>query len=363
MGTLARRIGLSPVPLFLLAGLLLGEGGLADVEATAPFVEATAEIGVPSLLLLGLEFSAAEFTASLKRHAPSGLVDLALNATPGYLAGLLLGLAWPACLALAGITWISSSGIVARLLQDLRRVGNRETPAVLSVLVLEDMAMALYLPVVAVLLTGGTAGRAAVGALLAVGAVLAMLIAAHRFGDQLERALRHDDDEQVLLRVLGLTLLVAGFTHWVGASAAVGAFLVGVAIPGETARRAREVMSPLRDLFAAIFFLSFGLKVAPAEVVPALPAAPRARCGHCGDEGAHRLVRRPPGRGGPPRTAPRRNRPDRPEVSSRSSSPAWQCLRGARSARSPAPTCCSSPSPDPCLPGSRSIPLARSREG
>ena len=274
LGTLARRIGLSPVPLFLLGGLLLGNGGLADVEATAPFVEATAEIGVLLLLLLlGLEFSAAEFTASLKRHAPSGLVDLALNATPGYLAGLLLGLAWPACLALAGITWISSSGIVARLLQDLRRVGNRETPAVLSVLVLEDMAMALYLPVVAVLLAGGTAGRAAVGALLAVGAVLAMLIAAHRFGDQLERALHHDDDEQVLLRVLGLTLLVAGFTHWVGASAAVGAFLVGVAIPGETARRAREVLSPLRDLFAAIFFLSFGLKVAPAEVAPALPAA------------------------------------------------------------------------------------------
>ncbi len=274
LGTLARRIGLSPVPLFLLGGLLLGRGGLADVEATAPFVEATAEIGVLLLLLLlGLEFSATEFTASLRRHAPSGLVDLLLNATPGYLAGLLLGYAWPACLALAGITWISSSGIVARLLQDLSRVGNRETPAVLSVLVLEDLAMALYLPVLAVLLSGGTATRAVIGAVVAAGVVLAVLVAAHRFGDRLGRALRHDDDEQVLLRVLGLTLLVAGLTYAVGASAAVGAFLVGLAIPGETARRAREVLSPLRDLFAALFFLSFGLKVAPSEVLPVLPAA------------------------------------------------------------------------------------------
>jgi len=274
LGTLARTIGLSPVPLFLLGGLLLGNGGLADVEATAPFVEATAEIGVLLLLLLlGLEFSASEFTASLKRHAPSGLVDLALNATPGYLAGALLGFTWPACLALAGITWISSSGIVARLLQDLRRMGNRETPAVLSVLVLEDMAMALYLPVLAVLLAGGTAERAAIGAVLAGGVVLAVLIAAHRFGDHLARVLRHNDDEQVLLRVLGLTLLVAGLTHQVGASAAVGAFLVGLAIPADTARRARDVLSPLRDLFAAIFFLSFGLQVAPTEVAPALPAA------------------------------------------------------------------------------------------
>ncbi len=274
LGTLARRWGLSPVPLFLLGGLLLGNGGLADIDAAAPFVEATAEIGVLLLLLLlGLEFSAAEFSTSLKRHAPSGLVDVALNATPGYLAGILLGLDWQACLAMAGITWISSSGIVARLLADLHRVGNRETPAVLSVLVLEDLAMAVYLPVLAVFLGGGTAPRAALGALLAVGVVLTVFVVAHRFGDRLGRVLSHEDDEQVLLRVLGLTLLVAGLTHWVGASAAVGAFLVGLAIPGDTARRAREVLTPLRDLFAALFFLSFGLTVAPAEVAPAMPAA------------------------------------------------------------------------------------------
>lgn len=209
----------------------------------------------------------------MTRHAPSGLVDLALNAVPGYLAGIVLGLPWPACLALAGITWISSSGIAARLLEDLGRLGNRETPAVLSVLVLEDLAMTVYLPVLAVLLAGGTAIRATIGALVAVGVVVAVLVAAHGFGDQLTRALRHDDDEQVLLRVLGLTLLVSGLTHWVGASAAVGAFLVGLAIPGATARRARRVLSPLRDLFAALFFLSFGLKVAPADLVPRLPSA------------------------------------------------------------------------------------------
>ena len=111
------------------------------------------------------------------------------------------------------------------------------------------------------------------GAAVAVGVVLVVLLAGHRFGDRLGSVLRHEDDEQVLLRVLGLTLLVAGLTHWVGASAAVGAFLVGLAIPGETARRARQVLSPLRDLFAALFFLSFGLQVAPAEVAPVLPAA------------------------------------------------------------------------------------------
>ncbi|RYV52945.1 cation:proton antiporter [Pengzhenrongella frigida] len=274
LGTAARRVGLSPVPLFVLAGLFLGDGGVASVAATAPFVETTAEIGVLLLLLLlGLEFSAAEFTASMRRHGPSGAVDFALNAPPGYLAGVLLGFPWQACLALAGITWISSSGIVARLISDLGRTAFRETPAVLSVLVLEDLAMAVYLPVLAVLLAGGTPGRAGAGAVLAVAVVVTLLVLVRRFGDHLGRLIQHEDDEQILLRVLGLTLLVGGFSYLLGASAAVGAFLVGLAIPGETARRARAVLTPLRDLFAAIFFLSFGLRVDPTEVLPALPVA------------------------------------------------------------------------------------------
>lgn len=274
LSALAERIRLSPIPLFLLAGLVFGEGGIAQFGPAEGFVETAAEIGVLLLLLLlGLEFSAAEFTSSLRRHAPSGVVDLVLNAPPGIVAGLVLGLGWPVSLALGGITWVSSSGIVARLLGELGRTGYRETPAVLSVLVLEDVAMAAFLPLVAVLLAGGTPARAVVGVTLAVGVVLAIFLLAHRFGHRLGPVLGPEDSEQVLLRVLGLTLLVAGLTHLVGASAAVGAFLVGLAIPGETARRAREVLKPLRDLFAAIFFLSFGLSVDTGDVVPALPAA------------------------------------------------------------------------------------------
>ncbi len=119
-GALAWRIGLSPVPLFLLAGLFVGEGGLLPAPAAGPFLDAAANIGVALLLLtLGLEFSSAEFTDSLRRHTPSGFVDLALNATPGAVAGFLLGLPAAGIAAMAGITWISSSGIIARTLSDL----------------------------------------------------------------------------------------------------------------------------------------------------------------------------------------------------------------------------------------------------
>ncbi len=274
LGTAARRYGLSPVPLYLLAGLALGEGGIAPVPAAGPFIADAAAIGVVLLLLtLGLEFSISELSSSLRRHVPSAAVDIVLNATPGAVAGWLLGLDAVGVVALAGATYISSSGIIARLLGDLRRLGNRETPSVLSVLVLEDFAMAAYLPLLAVLASGGTPLQALTGVLVAVGALVAAFVASARWGHHMGRVLAHPDNEQLMLRILALTLVVAALAELVHASAAVGAFLVGLTLTGETADRAREVLTPLRDLFAAIFFLSIGLAVDATELLPMLPAA------------------------------------------------------------------------------------------
>ena len=90
VGMLARRASLSSVPFVLLAGLAFGQGGFVALDASLPFVQAAAEIGVLLLLLtLGLEFSAPELVSSLRRHTPSGLVDLALNAPVGFVAGML----------------------------------------------------------------------------------------------------------------------------------------------------------------------------------------------------------------------------------------------------------------------------------
>lgn len=274
LGLLAHRIGISPVPLMLLAGVGLGAGGALDITYAEPFIGAAAEIGVLLLLLmLGLEFTAEELAQSLTRHSRSGLIDVALNAGAGFLIGMLLAMPLPACLALAGITWVSSSGIVARLLTDLGRLGNRETPAVLSILVIEDIAMAIFLPVLIAVLTGAEWWQALGAVALALGAVASILFASRNASVRLGKLLTHPSDEQVLLRLLGITLLVAGLTQLLGASAAVGAFLVGIAVPSSLATRARAILSPLRDLFAAIFFFSFGLPIVPAELLPVLPAA------------------------------------------------------------------------------------------
>ncbi|MCX4459749.1 cation:proton antiporter [Streptomyces sp. NBC_01719] len=178
----------------------------------------------------------------------------ALSPVPLY---LLAGL------ALAGATYVSSSGIIARLLGDLRRLGNRETPAVLSVLVMEDFAMAAYLPLLAVITSGGTWWQALLAVLAATAAVAATIAASARWSHHVGRILTHPEPEQVLLRVLGITLVVAALAETIHVSAAVGAFLIGLALTGTAADRARAALSPLRDLFAAVFFLALGLAVAP----------------------------------------------------------------------------------------------------
>lgn len=267
LARLATRLAISPIPLYLLAGLALGEGGLVPVVTSQEFIEVGAELGVIFLLLmLGLEYSAKELVAGMRSVAPAGLVDLALNFTPGFVAGLVLGWRIVPALFLGGVTYISSTGVVAKLLGDLGWTGNRETPVILSILVFEDLAMAILLPTLGVLALGGSTSGALLTIGLAIGVVTAAIAFAYRQGDRLGALVFHRSDEVSLLSVFGLTLVAAGLAEGVNISAAVGAFLVGISLSGKATARADALLAPLRDLFAAVFFVFFGLSTDPGEI-------------------------------------------------------------------------------------------------
>jgi CPA2 family monovalent cation:H+ antiporter-2 len=274
LARLASRLAIPAIPLYLLAGLAFGKGGLLPLVTTAEFIEIGAEIGLILLLLsLGLEYSARELVSTLRAQAPAGLVDLALNFSPGFLAGLILGLGVLPAAVLGGVTYVSSSGVIAKLLHDLGRVGNRETPVVLSILVIEDLAMAVYLPMLAGLLIGGLTVSGLVTAAAAVVGVVVFLAIAQRLEVGVSRLVFSHSDEALLLTILGLAVLVAGIAELVQVSAAVGALLVGIALSGPAAKGARALLSPLRDFLAAIFFAFFGLSVDPSQIPGALGPA------------------------------------------------------------------------------------------
>jgi monovalent cation:H+ antiporter-2, CPA2 family len=274
LARLASRLAIPAIPLYLLAGLAFGEGGIFPLVTTAEFIELGAEIGLILLLLsLGLEYSARELVSTLKSQAPVALVDLALNFSPGFLAGVLLGFGVVPAMVLGGVTYVSSSGVAAKLLHELGRVGNRETPVILSILVVEDLAMAVYLPILAALLIGGVSLTGLGSAALAVAGVVLFLTLMLRLDVGLSRLLFSHSDEALLLTILGLAILVAGIAEMVQVSAAVGALLLGIALSGPAAQGAQALLTPLRDFLAAIFFVFFGLSVDPGLIPPALGPA------------------------------------------------------------------------------------------
>ena len=274
LGAVSVRFSISPIPLYLLAGLAFGSGGILPLTTSEEFVSLGAEVGVILLLFtLGLEYTPDELVGTLRTSAPVGLADLVLNATPGAVAALLLGWGPVAAVALAGVTCVTSSGITAKVIGDLGWLGNRETPSVLSILVFEDLAMAAYLPILTALLAGAGPVGGTLTFLVAAATIVVILWVALRHGAFVERFVASPSDEVLLLKVLGLTLLVAGLAQRLQVSAAVGAFLVGIAVSGPLAHDARQLITPLRDLFAAVFFVFFGLHTDPGELPPVLGVA------------------------------------------------------------------------------------------
>ena len=121
LGRVARWVHIPVVPLYLVAGLFFGQGGLVSLSASQDFLRVSADIGVVLLLvMLGLEYSAAELKSSLRTQAPIGVLDGLLNAVPGAAIALLAGWGGLAAVTLAGVTWVSSSGVIAKMLGDLR---------------------------------------------------------------------------------------------------------------------------------------------------------------------------------------------------------------------------------------------------
>ena len=269
LGRLAGRIGIPSIPLYLLGGLMMGNGGLIPISAGEEFLSVGAEIGVVLLLLLlGLEYSPQDLKDGLRSTWVAALFDVAANALPGLAVGLILGWNLTASLLLAGVTYISSSGIIARVLDDMGRIANRETPVVLSLLVMEDIVMAVYLPIVGVLLVGASLTQGAIAAAISLAAVAAAFTFAFFLSEHVSRVIHSHSRELLLLTTLGLTFLVAGLAEAVQVSAAVGAFLLGVTLSGQVADEVRALMPPLRDVFGGLFFVFFGLQIDPATLWP-----------------------------------------------------------------------------------------------
>ena len=262
----AGRLGLSAIPIFILAGILLGPSpGFPTIIEPSQGIDLLARLGIVLLLFfLGLEFSLDRILAARRMVLVGGLLDLVVNGGLGLVVGVALLGFGPEAVLVAGLIYVSSSGIVTRALFDLRRLADDETDLVLGVLVFEDLAIALFLGVAAALATGESVGgvEVAATAAIALGFVLAFLLVGRWAHHAIDRIAPKLDREQLLLGSLAIAIGGGALGEAAGLSEAVGALLAGILLSGSEIRdQIEQQLLGLRDFAAAIFFFAFGLEV------------------------------------------------------------------------------------------------------
>ncbi|HEX6576772.1 MAG TPA: cation:proton antiporter [Jiangellaceae bacterium] len=267
-----RRFGLPTVPCYMAAGILFGPGTPGPVLVESPEdLELLASLGLVLLLFhLGVEFPVEQVLASGRRLFLAAGSYIGLNVTAGLVLGLALGWGAAEALIIAGALGISSSAIVTKLLIELRRLTNAETPVILGIIVIEDLFLAFYLALLHPVLSDAESALELARDMAVSFLFLAMLFALARYGARLIGALIGSrEDELLAVLMVGLLLVVAGLAGEVGVSEAIGALMIGLVVSRTEVRdRAERVVLPLRDVFAAVFFVAFGLSIDVADLGP-----------------------------------------------------------------------------------------------
>jgi CPA2 family monovalent cation:H+ antiporter-2 len=275
-GVLSQRLRLPPVFGYLVAGVLIGPTDVFPLVADVGTVQTLSELGVILLMFsLGLGFTIHKIAKLASTAGLIAAVEIGLCLSLGYLAGQALGWTRFESLFAGAIVAISSTMIIAKVFEDQHITGPL-ADIVYGVLVMEDLVAILFLAVLSAVIGGtGTAAETIAGTLPRLGLFLAVVTFVGLFA--VPRAfrwiVRQRRDETTLVASVGLCFSAALLAHLAGFSVALGAFLAGSFVAeGGVSKQVEPLVRPLRDMFAAIFFVAVGMSIEPGAIVDYWPA-------------------------------------------------------------------------------------------
>lgn len=272
-----RKVGMPTIPLFILAGVVVGPHTPGAVFFKNPEeLELLAAFGLIFLLFhLGVEFSVDDLIGGGRVLLAAAGSRLLLNIGAGLAFGFALGWGSREAFVIAGATGLSSSAIVTKVLVELRRLANTESPLILGTAVVEDLFVALYLAALAPVLGHAEGVAESVWLFARAAGFLVLLALVARYGATwVGKLVNGVEDELLIVSFIGFAFLVAGLSAEIGVSDAVGAFMAGLVLAGTAlARRVEKLVLPLRDAFGALFFFAFGLSIDPSGVSEVLTPA------------------------------------------------------------------------------------------
>ena len=268
---LARLVWQPPVLGYLLAGLLIGPFTLpSPLISNLDTIGLLAELGLVLLLFgIGLELGWRRIRSIGFRVLVIGVVEISVLTLFGmWIASAVLGLEGVYGLYLGGALAISSSAILLKGLRDTGKLRSGWGQTVVGILLVEDFAAVIFLTILSGLATTGSASLADAGVLVAKLAIfcITVLVFGTFLAPRMVRLLRWlpraQSEESMLVASLGGCFVLALCANVLDLSGAAGAFLIGVVIGDtEVAGRVTRLVSPVRDMFGALFFLSIGMLI------------------------------------------------------------------------------------------------------
>lgn len=271
-GLAARLVRLPALVGYLGVGVLLGPQALRLVTNIED-VQTLAELGVILLLFaVGVEISTADLRRAGWRVLVASSAQIVLTAGAGFAIGALLG--WDPLQSLAAgmVLSLSSTMVALKTLNDRGELGALHGRLAAGMLLVQDLA---FVPMMAVLAALGHEGGSLAAELglsaLKAGAVLAAVLLVGSLGMPwlLKRIAFLGARETFVVTVVAATLGAAAVTELAGLSAALGAFVAGLVLSDSdwAGRRALSEVIPLRDIFAALFFVSLGMLTDPQFLI------------------------------------------------------------------------------------------------
>ena len=269
----AGKLGLSNIPFLIIIGMVVGphapQFGVFDFRfiETGSLISYMGRIGVLFLLFyLGLESNVTRLIKAGRSILTGGTIYIAINFSIGLLFGYLAGFPFRETLIIAGLTTVSSSAIVAKVLFDYRRTANPETGLILGVTMFEDVFLAVYLSLISGIVLSGASSFAGVASSggIALGFIIGLVMVGRWATPYLNRLFRISSSETFVIVVFACLFLLAGLGETIHVAESIGALLLGLVL-GETehSERMEKLVVPFRDFFGAIFFFSFGLSIDP----------------------------------------------------------------------------------------------------
>tara|TARA_R110002012_G_scaffold11479_6_gene51782 strand:- start:2445 stop:4412 length:1968 start_codon:yes stop_codon:yes gene_type:complete len=263
---LFRRLQLPAILAYLVAGVLVGEHGLALAQEHVDY-DHFAELGIVFLLFtLGLEFSLPKLVAMRHLVVTVGSLQVGISLVIFMLVAMLLGQSFAAAITIGGILALSSTAIVIRQLSESGGMKKKSGQLSVAVLLFQDVAVVPLLIVIPLLAQGGDSSflLALLFALVKGVFVVSLLLLAGKWvlPRLFNLVAQVRTDELFVLTTLLVTLVASALTQWFGLSMALGAFLAGMMLGESQYKHQLEAdIRPYRDILLGLFFVTVGMKL------------------------------------------------------------------------------------------------------